>query len=1105
MIEKYYNGVIEQVSGQVGKLEENYLLVRYNNDFSIWDLESVSRGQGRQDVFFSCHEFKHEEIAGGYEPFLEIICKMFRKYGTGSFSSFMEECEVYKLHRSALLSYYETGVCIREELILLGEVEYEQSRMAQAIVTMLLRLAEIHPIMIVVNRFQLASRSSMILLSKLLSRKTKNIGIVIGVSDEQSMPEFLIPVWDTIFEKLDDGSRVYHIGNMQKKTQGVAVSEERTFEVSSEQENVKIKNLIELLDFEQAAYLLGQWERRIKLDNYTISDEIIFRLWKKYAYVSIMTGDMAKALEVCEDIQKLQIPGKEAQKKYEYCFLAATAYMYLGRLPQAFKLAHRGMEIARENDNAYWLFHAKLLEIQIQMSGWCNIFFCAQDLVVDEKLLEELEERHYENHLANIYIYANDNKPEVVAKAYESEELLQYFSKGVSLAKKIGNEQLISNAYQKNIMIASTNGMYEISILYSVRTYEALKEKNSVDGARIFSGVAYNLCAMGQNENAQKYYDKAIRMFYELQSSEDIAEVQYNMSLNCIMQGNYQAAQHYLLLCMKAIEKLHLNSLRVCNLSKLYGLLALVGILQKNQFDCERYLYNCRQFLNYVFEKENMQNDIGIIHDYAKCDDDMFLYTFSTALLSMHNGNLEQALEQFEIAEVYLKRAEGNQFFSYALFRQKRMECMKALGKMELYEREHKDLENFEKTRKERYQENTFAILKDMVKDVAEPAKCECISEEKIETLLKTESIIKAYKTKKGQLDFISTWQKIIDVTGQTSQELVEEGMKMFRNHFSVDKGVYIRYAERVPHVLYNDTEREMTTEMIAVIEKAMKKYTRGFAVSKISSNYTEHLDVISLFDEDDVCSMVAIPFFNNSQIDTIFITFVQMKDNWHSSVNRYMLDDDDLSIYQLLWREVRYSLNRLDAYDKIFEMNKKLYLSAVTDQLTGIYNREGFYQNVAKILDKIHSGKMSASVSLMFVDLDNFKHYNDTFGHDIGDLILKSMAEIFRGFCVEEGFVCRYGGDEFILVFDTADKQFLEDTAKKIYQCIEKTNGFEKEIAKKLGHAVEIDERYKISCSIGISTSEQIQEEEDINNLIKEADELLYCIKSSTKGTYRI
>lgn len=1104
MIEKYYNGVIEQVLGQVGKLEENFLLVRYNNDFSIWDLESVSRERQRQDVFFSCHEFHHEEIAGGYEPFLEIICNMFRKYGTGSFSLFMEECEVYKLHQSALLSYYETGVCVREELILLGEVEYEQSRMAQAIVTMLLRLAQIHPIMIVVNRFQLASRSSMILLSKLLSQKTKNIGIVIGVSDEQSMPEFLIPVWDTIFEKLDDGSRVYHIGNIQKKAQD-SIKEEKSFEVSSEQENAKIKNLIELLDFEQAAYLLGQWERRIKLDNFTISDEIIFQLWKEYAYVSIMTRDMAKALEVCEDIQKLKIPGKEAQKEYEYCFLAATAYMYLGRLPQAFELARKGKELAVKAQNSDWLFHAKLLEIQIQMSGWCNIFFCAQDLNVDEILLEELEAHHYENHLAHIYIYANDNKPEVVAKAYESEELLHYFSKGVAIAKKIGNEQLISNAYQKNIMIASTNGMYEISILYSVRTYEALKEKHSVDGARIFSGVAYNLCAMGQNERAQKYYDKAIQMFYELQSPEDIAEVQYNMSLNCIMQGNYQAAQRYLLLCMKAIEKLHLNSLRVCNLSKLYGLLALVGILQGNQFDCERYLYNCRQFLNYVFEKENMQNDIGIIHDYAKCDDDMFLYTFSTALLSAYNGNLQQAFDQFEIAEVYLKRAEGNQFFSYALFRKKRMECMKSLGKTELYELERKDLEKFEWERKERYQENAFGVLKDLEKDVAGLSEQERVSDEKLETMLKTESIAKAYKTKKGQLDFIATWQKIIDVTGQTSQELVEDAMKMFRNHFSVDKGVYIRYTERLPYVLYNDTEREITTGMIDVIEKSMKKYTRGFAVSKISSNYTEHLDVISLFGEDDVCSMVVIPFFNNSQIDTIFITFVQMKDNWHSSVNRYMLDDDDLSIYQLLWREVRYSLNRLDAYDKIFEMNNKLYLSAVTDQLTGIYNREGFYRKVTSTLDKIQAGKMSASMGLMFVDLDNFKHYNDTFGHDIGDLILKSMAEIFQSFCVGEGFVCRYGGDEFILVFDTADRQFLENTAKKIYQCIEKSNGFEKEIAKELGHAVEIDERYKISCSIGISTSEEIGEEEDINNLIKKADELLYCIKSSTKGTYQI
>ena len=49
------------------------------------------------------------------------------------------------------------------------------------------------------------------------------------------------------------------------------------------------------------------------------------------------------------------------------------------------------------------------------MSGWCNIFFCAQDIEISDKLIEKLNAYHYKNHLAHIYIYAYDNKPEIVA------------------------------------------------------------------------------------------------------------------------------------------------------------------------------------------------------------------------------------------------------------------------------------------------------------------------------------------------------------------------------------------------------------------------------------------------------------------------------------------------------------------------------------------------------------------------------------------------------------------------------------------------------------------------------------------------------------------
>ena len=55
MIDKYYNGVIEQVVSGIGNVEHNSILVRYSNDFSIWDLESVNLYKDQSDIFFNCH------------------------------------------------------------------------------------------------------------------------------------------------------------------------------------------------------------------------------------------------------------------------------------------------------------------------------------------------------------------------------------------------------------------------------------------------------------------------------------------------------------------------------------------------------------------------------------------------------------------------------------------------------------------------------------------------------------------------------------------------------------------------------------------------------------------------------------------------------------------------------------------------------------------------------------------------------------------------------------------------------------------------------------------------------------------------------------------
>ena len=206
MIEKYFNGVIEQVYHRIGNAEKNIVMASYNNDFSVSGLENKKRYQEDDNVFFACCELRYETLSGAYAPFLDIICDMFRKFVKGDFDAFLRECGTYELHRPLFLGYYEDGVCRREEGVLLNEVEYEQRRMTEAIVAMLKKLTEYRPIMIVINRFQLAGRSSMELIYRLVTDPCSKIGIVLGVNEMQPRLDTAVNVWDAIVEKLEESA-----------------------------------------------------------------------------------------------------------------------------------------------------------------------------------------------------------------------------------------------------------------------------------------------------------------------------------------------------------------------------------------------------------------------------------------------------------------------------------------------------------------------------------------------------------------------------------------------------------------------------------------------------------------------------------------------------------------------------------------------------------------------------------------------------------------------------------------------------------------------------------------------------------------------------------
>ena len=209
----------------------------------------------------------------------------------------------------------------------------------------------------------------------------------------------------------------------------------------------------------------------------------------------------------------------------------------------------------------------------------------------------------------------------------------------------------------------------------------------------------------------------------------------------------------------------------------------------------------------------------------------------------------------------------------------------------------------------------------------------------------------------------------------------------------------------------------------------------------------------------------------DKTEIEEVLKTIMQ---DTNDVLSRNKQLEDQLNKSSMIMQELRYDL-------------EKIRKEAMTDGLTGLANRKSFDAEIEGIIKQANEDKVI--FSLMMMDIDHFKSFNDNYGHQVGDQVLRLVALTLIEGVKGRDIACRYGGEEFAIIFPETPMQQALAVGESLRKAVAGKDIINRNSGDKLG---------KITLSGGIA---QYQFGEKIETLIERADSALYSAKNQGRN----
>lgn len=257
-----------------------------------------------------------------------------------------------------------------------------------------------------------------------------------------------------------------------------------------------------------------------------------------------------------------------------------------------------------------------------------------------------------------------------------------------------------------------------------------------------------------------------------------------------------------------------------------------------------------------------------------------------------------------------------------------------------------------------------------------------------------------------------------------------------------------------------------------------------------IINEYTPDLVIISSTLENEDPLRISVILRGKAEISGVVIILQIDEDGMPLVVKGIELGINDYFVYPIeeseLLARIRTQLRRKQYQDNLRNDLKQSVNLAAKDGLTGLFNRRYFDIHLKQMIEK--ANKESIKLYLLMCDIDNFKHVNDTYGHQAGDKVLTIVSRILKNTLRVTDLMARFGGEEFTILLTDIDISKAIETAERVRVKIEYMDfPIEDQI-----------EPLKKTISIGVT---EYKKEESIESFIERADKAMYEAKTTGKN----